>query len=413
MPSIPDPTHPSLLANISLKWTVRSCAFVASVLCAWLVWLKLNGDITSVAGCGGANGCDKVLGGRWSAWLTIPVSVLALGFYMGVFFLTLSPVQRWMTFQADRLLCGAAIMAILCAVWFVGLLGFVEHQFCPYCATAHLLGVVFAFPVLIRAWKLRQKEEKGFLGAAFSVALPGFLILVIGQVFGPKPQTHEIKETVLATTDSAGLNLPPKPTPRPGELVFFDGALVYKLNEVPFLGNPDGAYKVVDYFDYTCPSCRDMHDDLVQMKKIREDFMVVVLPCPLNRECNPNLPADITNHAGACELAKFALAVWRKAPSQFADYHHFLMRLPLPVNVDMAKKQASKLLGSETALNLALADPWIADRLGATFDEYRLLTAKDKKMPKLLLGSNRVMNGQARDTKTFLDMIATEFPPKK
>ena len=86
------------------------------------------------------------------------------------------------------------------------------------------------------------------------------------------------------------------------------------------------------------------------------------------------------------------------------------MRLPLPVNVDLAKKQAQKLLGSESALQIALDDPWIEERLTATFNEYRQLSEQDRKMPKLLLGGSKVMTGQAASPEAFLELINREFP---
>jgi uncharacterized membrane protein len=398
---------PALLDRSVLKWTVRLCAFIAAGLCGWLAWQKLSGVITPIAGCGGSNGCDQVLSGRWSQWMGVPVSFLAFGFYLAVLLLTLGAVQRWLGLQADRLLCAAAVMAVFCAAWFIGLLYFQEKQFCPYCAAAHLLGVAFAIPLLVRAWQLRDEEGRGFFAGVISAAVPGFLILVLGQLFGPRPQTHIISETSLAAPAPESFR---KFALRPGEMAFFDGALVYQLNELPRLGSPKAKHVMVEYFDYTCRGCRDMSGDLESLLvKEQERFAVLVLPCPLSKSCNPNLPANFPDHPGACELATLALAVWRQAPSEFPAFHHFLMKLPFPIDLETARQRARELCGGEEVLQKALTDTWIKDRFDAIFDEFRLLSAGDPKMPKLLLQGNRVMHGAARDVETFLEIVNQEF----
>ena len=66
----PDPAAPSRTAS-----TVRLAAgLIAVAICAVITTLKLNGAISSLAGCGAAGGCEAALGGRWSQWLGIPVT---------------------------------------------------------------------------------------------------------------------------------------------------------------------------------------------------------------------------------------------------------------------------------------------------------------------------------------------------
>jgi uncharacterized membrane protein len=398
----------TLLTRPLNRWLVRLCALAATVLCGWLVWQKYTGVIVSFAGCGNEGGCSQVLGGRWSQWMGVPVSLLAAGFYGGVFLLSFEKVQRWFSIQADRLLVAAAVMAIFCAFWFVGLLWIKERVFCPYCAMAHGLGIVFAIPLLRRAWQLRKRETAGLFVAAFSVAVPAFLVLVFGQIYGPKPDTHRIVEEKL--TPPAPATPPQRPVLPADQLVFFDGALTYPVAELPRLGSLDAPHKLVEYFDYTCASCRDMSGDLEALFKAYPDkFSLTLLPCPLNRQCNPYCGPKVTDHPFACELAGFALAVWSLVPAEFPAFHKYLMKLPIPVDLEAARAEAEKLCGGPEALVKALADPASQHRLTVTFEEYRLLSATDPIMPKLLLQGSRVMNGPARDIATFLKVMAAEF----
>lgn len=402
------PVPTALLESHLLKWTVRFCALGAAILSGWLAWQKMNGQASSVAGCGGSDGCNQVLGGRWSEWLGVPVSFLAFGFYLAVLGLTLRPVQAWFGRSADRLLCAAAVMAILSGVWFVSLLAVMEKKFCPYCAAAHALGISFAIPLLVQSWRIRRQRSRGFFESAFSTAVPGFLILVGGQLFGPKPQTHLISENKLPRQEES---ISHRPALRSGEVAFFDGALVFDQTKLPKLGKDSTPHVLVEYFDYTCSSCRDMHADLEDLlKRAGNEFSVIVLPCPLSRECNPALPKTVDDHPSACLLARLALAVWRKAPGQFAEFHHYLMTIPLPADEAAAQSKAASICGGEMELNMALGDPWISEQLAETVSQFRLLSAQEQKMPKLLLRDDIVMHGVARDVESFRAEMKRRFP---
>lgn len=386
---------------------MRGGALAAAWLCGWLAWQKMHGSLTSLPACGGVEGCQQVLGGRWSEWLGVPVSFLAFGFYLTVLLLTLRPVQRWLALQADRLLCAAGVMAILCAAWFIGLLAVAEREFCPYCALAHGLGMVFGFPLLFKAWKLRKEEGRGFFADAFSTALPGFLILVLGQVFGPRPVTHEVAAMQL---EAPAIPATAKLALRPGEVAFFGGAVIYPTLELPIMGDPAAVHLLVKYFDYTCPGCRHLHEDLAALLAAPQcPYAVVLLPCPLNHACNPHLSAEAGDHPFACELAQDALAVWRKNPAQFRAFHDEAMTRSYPGDFPAVHQRAVELCGGLDSMKQALADPWIAERMAKTFEEYRLLSWRDPRMPKLLLRENRVLTGAPADAEALRESLRQEF----
>jgi uncharacterized membrane protein len=332
---------------------------------------------------------------------------MACGFYLSVTLLTFERVQRWFSIQADRLLVAAAIMAIASALWFVSILWLREKVICPYCMAAHSLGIAFAIPVLVRAWHLRQQETTGLFQAGFSVAIPAVAILMLGQIFGPRPETHVIVEE----------HIPPplvRPPQVPGTIQFFAGAFTYKIADLPEIGSHGAKHQLVEYFDYTCGSCRTMSGDLDALFLAHPgQFAVTVLPCPLNRQCNRHCGPEVHDHPGACELAAYALAVWRKTPAEFAQYHHFLMHLAVPVDIPTAKAEATRLCGGPEQLEAAYEDPWIQQRLAATFEDYRNLSANNTVMPKLLLKDSHVIHGPTKDVETFLLEMQRAFRLRK
>ena len=53
---------------------------IAFCVATYLGWTGLQSG--SVAGCGPESGCGDVLSSRWSSWLGVPVSLLALPLYL-------------------------------------------------------------------------------------------------------------------------------------------------------------------------------------------------------------------------------------------------------------------------------------------------------------------------------------------
>ncbi len=207
------------------------------------------------------------------------------------------------------------------------------------------------------------------------------------------------------TTDSAT-----QPTGR--ELVFLKGELRFRISEVPVIGDPNAPTVVVKYFDYTCKSCRTMHD---QLSAIQEQFpgqlAVVMLPCPLDRDCNPFGPPG-TAHRDACQYARLGLAVWRADATKFREFHDELFHRQGRTTVAEARELAVKLVG-DAALKKALEDPWIRANLRSTFAIYRRMSAQNPRMPKLVLTGVVVMHGLARDQNELTQVLQDQAGLRK
>jgi len=391
-----------LLSKPWTCWSVRILGSTALVVCLWLLSRKWTGEITSLAGCGREGGCFQVMGGRWSEWFHLPVTLLAALLYAGLLVLTLGPLRRWGGRDVALTLTGVVLAGA--ALYFLTVLYAVERRHCPWCLGLHLTGLTVAGLLLV--------DALGTLGRAALwrptlIGAGALLLLGIGQVWGPQPQTW------LLTGGSAVVPEMAATAPAvPQEVRFLDGQLVYHTDRVPMSGQPGARIILLEFFDYTCASCRTLAGDLKALqKKWPGTFGIIALPSPLNRACNPDLKPQVPDHEGACELAKLSLAVWKAKPTAFAEYHDYLIALPLPATQERlaeARRKAAALAGG-AAVVAALNDSSLAQQLSENITAYRRLTTQSIVMPKLLLPTSGVMHGLAQDTATFIRMMENQL----
>lgn len=367
---------------------VRALAVIGLAISGYLLFLKLNGTITSIRGCGGSGGCENVLGSKWSQWFGIPVSAFSTLFYAGLVAMTFKP--------SKNILKGMAVVLLAAAFWFIGLQIFIIQSFCPWCCATHLVGIAAALAIL----KVNSQTKAGYSsGPATLAGLVLFFILVTGQIFGPEPETHSIDED----HSFAGVK-PETPAPAPVNsrvISFQGGAKTYRVSDFPIIGSPTATHILVKYFDYTCASCLEVEGDLEQlMTKHPKEVAVLVLPTPINKACNPYLTSNMKDHEHACELARLGLAAWKAAPDQFAKAHKVLFSRPV-VDARSARELLIRFIPA-SKLDVALVDPWVEQVLKSNVEDFRILTRSNPAMPKIFLTDNKVLQGVARTTADFV-----------
>ncbi len=392
-------------------WPVRIVGAAALVLLLYLLLQKWVGNISSIAGCGGEGGCDQVMGGPWSEWFYVPVTALAAMIHAGILFLTLPSVQARLGRAGDQLLAAGGVILAGAAVYFISILYLVEKRLCPWCLGLHLAGLAEAALLLRQAVRVRQAGTRGILEAAGLTGMAAIAVLAAGQIWGPKPKTYVLtQESIAASGPAASATAAKSGASR--EVSFFKDALKFDAASLPILGDPSARVVLVEFFDYTCRSCRNLNGDLSALKKKYPGAIsVIVLPAPLNRSCNPDLKLTITDHPGACELARLGLAMWKASPENFAVYHQLLMSLPLPISsqqVEVVRRKALELAGA-AAFEKAEADPWVEQRLKESLEVYAKLTTQNIKMPKLLLHTDTVMHGTVGSTEEFVRQMEQQF----
>jgi uncharacterized membrane protein len=193
-----------------VRWTLRVLAWLAFALAAYLAWHAVTNS--SVAGCsvGGENGCDAVLGSKWSLWISrsIPVAVLGLACYAMLASLSVllgleNRATRWITTAFVMF----AILAACASLWFIGLQIFVIGHFCQYCIVTDILGI--ALGALSTFFFVRWLNDTEYLRrapltqsgvSALRAALPGVprSVLPLGPHAAPRVAVAPAKSPSLA-----------------------------------------------------------------------------------------------------------------------------------------------------------------------------------------------------------------------
>ncbi len=172
-------------------WILAICCIVAIGISGYLTWVALTSS--KIAGCGSGSvfDCSHVTNSKWSMWMGVPVSLLAIVSYLSlatalVFaVLQTSPVIKRFAWTAVAIF---ALSAGLAAVWFTGLQIYVLKHFCSYCLAAHACGIIAA---VIAVWKIPQQFN--VLKFAAPVAAIGTAVLVVGQINQSEPEKFRIE----------------------------------------------------------------------------------------------------------------------------------------------------------------------------------------------------------------------------
>ena len=151
----------------------------------------------------------------------------------------------------------------------------------------------------------------------------------IGAEQGPNPTTKPAAdgEKVAAKTSGADEPAVIDDVPAPSrEITLLGGKLKLDTYKEAVLGSPDAKYIVVELMDYTCPHCRKMQPHIREaLHRYGDQLAVVILPVPLELECNKLVPETDPIHRGSCKISEVALAVAKVDPSKFVDFHNYLL----------------------------------------------------------------------------------------
>jgi hypothetical protein len=332
------------------------------------------------------------------------------------------------------------------AAWFLGLMVFAEEKFCPWCLVAHANGLLSAGLVLA-AFLRRPKSVAGAdgrlpLARLGGLAAAGLGVLILGQWLGPRPQTHRVDPlssealAEFALADPAGNAGRPSPgtadpqgtrlrvaEAAPSFPVIPDGvpmrANVNALSNPehsaihgcgapwdaranPYLGEAGARCVVVEMLDYSCRHCRQVDQYLKQAhQRYGAQFVVVVLPVPLNKDCNEYVRQTQPDHVDACRYARLALAVWQADPKKYRPFHEWLYEPERPPPVADAKAYAAKLVGS-AALDAALRGTQVDQVLARNLRLFHLLG--EGMLPKLVMG-NYYSSGRIQYPETVFGML--------
>ncbi len=370
----------------------------ALVLSLIMSWHYLSGG--QMIGCGGGSPCEQVLGSRWSIIAGIfPISGLAVGVYLALlvagFFIgptTELPIRR-MAWKVMLILTGAIAGS---AIWFTILQKWVIGNFCPYCMTTHISGLLLTVLVIWRAIKELGNNSND---VQKKISSKGSNTL---QCTGK----HRISPLSVLGFSLIGLALA-------GLMatiqVAFTPSSVYKGGEsqnritgidyhnVPIVGSPDAPYIVTLLFDYQCSHCQKLHFMLDEaVRRYSGKLAFVIGPVPLNSQCNPYVPTGVEAFKNSCELAKTGMAVWLAKHDAFPSFEAWMFSFESgdswrPRNLDTATAKAIELVGKAN-FDAAWNNPWIDSYMQSCMKIYGQTIQNGKGgVPKLLFNSRWVI----------------------
>lgn len=380
------------------RWILTCLNLLALVLSVIMSWHYLAGG--TMIGCGGGSPCEQVLNSQWSVIAgIIPISGLAVGLYLAMLVTSLfigpgtETSIRHMAWSVISIMAGAIAGS---AIWFTILQKWVIGNFCPYCMTTHITGLLLSVLVIWQAVKESGKQSK---------EIP----LTNSKKGGKNPALntrHKLRPLPVISLTLIGLFLAgilaacqviftPSAVYRDG--VSQDNLPAIDYHTVPMVGSPDAPYIVTLLFDYQCSHCQKMHfilDEAIQRYSGKLAF--VLRPTPLNTECNPYVPGDVDAFKNSCELARIGLAVWLARREAFPVFETWMFTFesgdswrPRSLKATMAK--AVELVG-QAKLEAALSDPWIERYIQDCIQIYGQTVQNGKGgVPKLIFDSRWVI----------------------
>ena len=402
-------------------WThaVRMLLFSAAIITVYLAIATLTRG-GGVPGCGPESDCDKVLNSSWAYWLGIPVSLLGLGLY-GAFFISTFSLKISQQLKATHALNSLTLISfatLAAAAWFVGVQAVAIKAFCPYCCTAHGLASLAALIFLSQAGRISSRLSVRLnFGAGIGVALGLVAVIAAGQIILPKEQAAPL----IVDLGQAQTNTPiaeakpaPKPTPPPATAVepkptaptvatvtpeasstrkaepFLvpRSTLSLDATRLPLLGPANAPHRIGCLFDYTCHHCRDLHGFIrTAIDQFDGQLSCLMIPMPLDANCNAQFKRTNPNHVDACKYAKICLAVQQIAPAKYDAFDRWLFtnhKTTKPLaNV---REHAASLVGA-AALNKAVASATVQQQLQQNIRAYELNSKNGKKslMPQTII----------------------------
>jgi len=373
---------------------LNALALIISII---LSWHYLEGGL--MIGCSGGSPCEHVLNSKWSTIAgVLPVSGLAIGVY-----LTLMIASFFIGPDTDDQIRKLAwnILVVLAgsiagsAIWFIIVQKKFIGEFCPYCMTEHIIGLLLSVLIIWQARKRiqkqsgdnRSKDHTKVQNISMGTTLRVFYLRITGLIL-----IGLLTSGILAASQ---MIFTPKATYQSGRsqnnLTDFD----YK--NAPIIGSPDAPYIVKLLFDYQCPHCQKLHFMLSEAVRRYEGKLAFVLcPTPLNTQCNPFISRDADAFKNSCELARIGLKIWIAKPEAYSEFENWMFTFGSgdkwkPRSLNAVRSKAIELIG-EKKFNDTVDSSWIENYMQSCIQIFGQTMQNGKGgIPRLVYGSQWVI----------------------
>jgi uncharacterized membrane protein len=380
------------------RWILTTLNVLALGLSVILSWHDLEGG--SMIGCSGGSPCDQVLNSQWSTISEmLPVSGLAVGVYLALFIASLfigptveAPIRR-LAWSVMLILVGSVAGS---AIWFTILQKWVIGDFCPYCMTTHITGLLLAALVIWRAIT-EFDDHSNDIPLTNPAMVQNVSPATPRRIISPSPAMGLVLiGLVLAGILAAcQVGFTPSTVYLNGESK--DNLHVIDYHAVPMVGSPDAPYIVTLLFDYQCSHCQKIHLMLNEaVHRYKDKLAFALCPVPINTYCNPYVPKDVDEFKNSCELAKISLAVWVAKREAFPAFENWMYTFESgdswhSRSLETTRAKAVELIG-QAKFDSTWTDPWIGKYLQTSIQIYgKTLKSGNGGVPKMIFGSRWVI----------------------
>ncbi|MBR4593366.1 MAG: hypothetical protein IKO33_02150 [Bacteroidaceae bacterium] len=368
----------------TLRKTMVALTAIVLLLSIILCIHSISGH--GLIGCTQGTNCNIVLGSRWSFLFgIIPVSALAAGAYLTLLSCILLIDSKWIGQQERDFLFHAILVVsgaiVGCAIWFIWLQSHMIRAFCPYCMTAHILGI--AISVLSVIWCIGQKTRRVVLNILIGILIAAALAVV------------QFTTTPRSLAERGFVNEPLRyPDPK----------------EMPIIGSPDAKHKVTMLFDWQCAHCRRTHIMLPDAVSLLGDSIAIVCtPVSMSRECNPHISPGIDRFASSCTFMRIGLAIWRTNPDAYWEYENQFFGTDLvqswnPPTVEQATAMAEQLIGKDR-LEKSMQSRWMENYIWTVNELFgRTSKGTTSAIPRLIY-NGKIMIPEADNPSALASLI--------
>ena len=322
-----------------------------------------------------------------------------------------------------------AFVVLAAALWFIGLQAVIVKSWCKWCMAAHVLGAAGSICVLAAApFVIRSKQSDPVLFGVAQRAWPallgmlGLIPLVVGQYLSSAPtatvvvanepttqiETPTLPTEVSSDTTNASPTEPEQGTPEAESTRIFTLHDRYRFNlyDVPLIGNPEAPHVMVSIFDYTCSHCRNMHERLNRVQNLySNELAIVVMPMPLDVNCNPLLSKTGPDHVNACDYAKIALAVFKEKEERFHEFENWFFETEKPRPLEQVYALAEDWTEAEdfeAVINHPGVEAWV--NLSIQVFQLNYQKSQQRILPMLMAGP-AISAGEIKTDKELLDFL--------
>jgi len=176
----------------------------------------------------------------------------------------------------------------------------------------------------------------------------------------------------------------------------------------PVIGDPNSEHLVVGLADYCCPHCRATHGYLLSaMEKYPDQMAVVMMPMPMNTDCNNTIKKTQKRFTDSCKLARLALAVWKIAPEKFVEFDSWLFETKKPRPIADATAYAKQLVDAAKLDSVLSNDASIDQMISKNVSAYANSDAG--RIPVLLSPGFSSVVGRPGSEEELHEILARDF----